>query len=388
MTPEQGRIVLAFENKLKGLGIVGRVMDIVDGPIVSVYKVQIGNSVPISKIINKAEDFALAAGVEKVLIQREGSLINIYAANTTRKDVDFKETLTYIMTDEQAKKAVIPIPLGVDYKGAHSFIDLVECPHILLAGSAGSGKSVFQSAILSILQVARTRREVTINLVDTKRLDLPLFKALPIVDSCSETLEEYLQMMQEMLKVHERRGDLLNRFNARNIAEYNETVGKDNELPRILILIDEFADLIMQDRERRRDKDDPVRDFPRADFLLQRIAQVGRATGIHIIAATQRSSTRIISGDIKANLPCRISLKLPTYTDSFTILGQGGAENLLGKGDMLVQAPGSEDLKRYHGPLVNKPDIKYVTEEYQQVRNMYAMMSRKGVPCLAEESIQ
>lgn len=375
MNEDQTRTALIFENKLKGLGIIGRVMDIESGPIVTAYKVQLGNSVPISKIMNKAEDFAMAAGAEKVLIQRIGNMIVIFAANSTRKDVDFKDTLNFIMTDEKAKRAVIPIPLGVDYNGVHSFIDLAECPHILLAGSTGSGKSVFEAAILSILQIARSRREIKVNLVDTKQLDLPLFRNLPIVDTTCVTLIDYLNMMQGVLKEHERRAEKLKNASVRSLADYNILVGSDNSLPRILILIDEFADLIMQDREERRDKESAVREYPRADFLLQRIAQIGRATGIHIIAATQRTSVKIISGDIKANFPCRISLRLPTQDDSFTILGAGGAENLLGKGDMLVQTPQSEIVKRYHGPYVKHEDILYVVHEYQQLKNFYERMA-------------
>ena len=373
-TQEQLRTMAQFEQKLKGLGINGRVMDIVTGPIVTVYKIQLGNSVPINKILNKAEDFALAAGCEKVLIQRTGSLIAVFAANKERKDVDFKDTLNFLMTDEKAKKAVIPIPLGVDYTGVHSFIDLVQCPHILLAGSTGSGKSVFEAAIISCLQVARDSRELQVNLVDTKQLDLPLFQSLPFIDECCTNLEQYLRMMQGVLHEHGRRSEKLRNASVRSIDDYNALVGRDNSLPRVLILIDEFADLIMQDREARRDKDHPCNEFPKADFLLQRVAQVGRATGIHIIAATQRTSTKIINGDIKANFPCRISLRLPTYADSFTILGTGGAENLLGCGDMLVQTPGSEEVKRYHGPFVRHKDILYVVNEYKQIKEIYSML--------------
>lgn len=375
MNEEQLKIGLLFEQKLKALGITGKVVNIVEGPIVSAFHIQLHSSIPLSKILNKSEDFALAAGCEKVLIQRVGSEIIIFAANKERRDVDFKDTLNFIMTNEKTKKAILPIPLGVDYTGVHSFIDLVECPHILLAGSTGSGKSVFEAAILSILQIAKSRREVVVNLVDTKQLDLPLFNSLPFVDKCCTDLRAYLNMMVGVLKEHENRSQRLRNASVRSLADYNVLVGKDNALPRILILIDEFADLIMQDREVGRGKESSLKEYPRADFLLQRIAQIGRATGIHIIAATQRTSVKIINGDIKANFPCRISLRLPTYADSITILGCEGAENLLGKGDMLVQTPQSEIVKRYHGPFVKHEDILYVVNEYQQLKDMYRMLT-------------
>ena len=365
-----------FEKKLVALGIAGTVKDVIPGPIVTAYKIGLRSSVTINKILNRAEDFALAAGCKKVLIQRIGSDIIIFAVNPERKDVDFKESLNFIMTDEKARRANIPISLGVNFKGEHSFIDLVECPHILIAGSTGSGKSVFEASIISTLQIARSRKEVVVKLVDIKSLDLPLFSSLPIVDECCTTLEQYLQMMTGVLKEYERRTEKLRNSSSRNIADFNRLVGRDSSLPRVLILIDELADLLMQDQEARRGskKDNPFKEYPKADFMLQRLAQVGRATGIHIIGATQRPSVDCIKGIIKANFPTRISFRLPTYADSVTILGTGGAENLLGNGDMLVQTADSEVISRYHGPFVQERDILHVVNDYQQVKDLYEKM--------------
>lgn len=368
LTKEQSDIV-ALTAKMMALGVHAKHIRTEAGPIVTTYYFHPNISVPISKILNRSEDFALAVGAEAVQIQRIGNEIALFVANKDRVDVDFKSTLHYILTDQEASHATIPIPLGVDHTGKASYLDLINCPHLLLAGSTGSGKSMFESAILSILGIAKTPQELKVHIVDLKKLDLPQFSSLPIVESCSIELMEYLQMMKHVLEEHDFRLRKMMGAGARNIAEFN-SLGM-YELPRILIMIDEFADLNMQDKEARRDKDHPANTFPKADFLLQRIVQVGRATGIHVIAATQRTSVKIITGDIKANFPCRISLRLPTQDDSRTILGTGGAENLLGKGDMLVQYPESETLRRYHGPKVNSSDIAYVVCEHKQVKEMY-----------------
>lgn len=373
LTPQSTKAAAAFALKLIGLGIKAELQRVENGPIVTGYYFKLSNSVPISKIMGKAEDFALAAGVDSVNIQRLGGEIVIFASKdiSERQNVDFKETLDFILRNENARKATIPIPLGVDHTGAHSFLDLVLCPHILLAGATGSGKSVFECAILSTLSISRTVRELEIYTVDTKQLDLPLFTTLPIVKQCATTLIEYLQMMTEILKEHEKRAAALRNASVRSLAEYNIMVGPDNAYPYILIMIDEFADLIMQDREAKKDKENLCAEYPKADFLLQRIAQIGRATGIHIIAATQRTSVKIINGDIKTNFPCRISLRLPTQTDSRTILDEGGAEMLLGKGDMFVKYPEKEALERFHGPFVKHEDIVQIIMHQNEIKQMY-----------------
>lgn len=378
-TDDQVNTALSFTSKLKGLGIrlaPGIKFRIEAGPIVTGYFYTLDNSVPLNKIMGKAEDFALAAGVESVNIQRIGSEIAIFAANKDRKEVDFKQVLHFMMTDEGARNAVIPIPLGVDYTGKFSFIDLISCPHLLLAGATGSGKSVFEAAILATICLAKTTRDLHIYTVDTKQMDLPLFQDMPQIQQTCTNLMEYLEMMTQLLKQHEQRSLKIRSAGLRSILEYNKFVGEDNKIPHILILIDEFADLIGYDKDARRDKEHPANEYPKAEVLLQRLAQVGRATGIHIIAATQRTSVKIINGDIKANFPCRISLRLPTEADSRTILGVGGAENLLGKGDMLAQFPDSEILKRFHGPYVKHDDIVQVLMNHNEIRRQYAFIQR------------
>jgi S-DNA-T family DNA segregation ATPase FtsK/SpoIIIE len=380
---EEGRIGTALVLKLQGLGIRATISKVEVGPIVSGFYFKMHNTVPLTKIMGRAEDFALAVGSDACNIQRIKDEVVIFVANKERSYVDFKDTLNYIMTDEETSKAIIPIPLGVDHTGKHAFIDLVNCPHILLAGSTGSGKSVFEAAILASLSIRKNMHQLQIYTVDTKQLDLPLFSSIPLIQNTITDLMSYLQLMTMLLKEHEQRALKLRNASLRSLREYNTLVGEDNAIPYILLMIDEFADLIGQDQTARKDKTSDINDFPKADFLLQRLAQVGRATGIHIIAATQRTSVKVINGDIKANFPCRISLRLPTEADSRTILGTQGAENLLGKGDMLVQTPDSEVIRRYHGPYVKHDDILQVVTNWKEIKEMYKQISiAKEVKCL------
>lgn len=372
LTQEHARITQAFLQKLVGLGIKAYLARIEPGPVVTGYHFTLDHSVPIQKIMKKAEDFALAASAEKVTITRIGGEVVIFAANKERKLIEFKDTMYWACTNPEVRKMKIPIMLGVDYLGKKAALDLTQMPHILLAGETGSGKSVFEAAILCTLCVAKKPSEVQVYTVDSKQLDLPLFNSLPHVRGSIDTLSGYHKLMDMLLNTHYERVEKLKNMSCRNIADYHGMMGDDGGMPYIVVLIDEFADLLEQDRAFKKAKDEEFKDLPTVDKWLQRIVQVARATGIHIIAGTQRTSVKIVNGDIKANFPCRISLRLPTEADSRTILGQQGAESLLGKGDMLIQTPDSEVLKRYHGPFVSMNDIANIVDQHQMIRQQFA----------------
>jgi S-DNA-T family DNA segregation ATPase FtsK/SpoIIIE len=374
-TQEQLVTIAAFTKKLIGLGIEAQILRLEQGPIVTGYYFKLANSVPIAKILNKAEDFALAAGAEKVDIQRLGGEIAIFVKNAIPQYIEFKDYMHWYCSDPALDKMVLAIPVGVDTLGNKFAFDLVEQPHILLAGATGSGKSVFEAAILNSLAVRKSPAELQIYLVDTKQLDLPLFSKLQHVQEVITNLETFHDLMNKLLLTHQNRTNIIGGASCRNILEYNKLVGNSKQrLRHILLLIDEFGDLLMADREAHKDKKSDIGKLPTVEFWLQRLVQVSRATGIHVIAGTQRTSVKVINGDIKANFPCRISLFLPTEADSRTILGTGGAENLLGKGDMLIQYPSSEQLKRYHGPFVHTNDIANIIEQNEFIRNQYQSM--------------
>lgn len=367
--PEAQRSIVAqFTQKFKSLDLAAVPVNVELGPVVTAYYFKPHHSIPLAKVLNKSEDFALAAGVDKVNIQRIRGDVVIFAANNDRKFVDYKEYLNWYLTDEKTLSQRIPIPLGIDHIGVKQSVDLTELPHILLAGSTGSGKSVFESAIIASLGVRFTREEVELILVDTKQLDLPLFSRMPnVVEVCTE-LMEYIRMMEALISEARQRMQTLQGATCRNIQEYHAMGYK---MPYKVLIIDEFADLLEQDREAKREKYSDASECAKVDDQLKRLVQIARAVGIHIIAGTQRTSVKVVSGDIKANFPCRVSLKLPTGFDSVTILGEYGAETLLGKGDMLISMPDSEVLQRYHGPFVKASDISWIITELDYIRDMY-----------------
>lgn len=350
--------------KLTGLGVKGfRVLPPVVGPVVTAFPVELYDGTPIQKIASKAEDIALACHVDSVDIRRVKNLLYIYIPNKDRKIVDFKDALFWFLKDEQVRKMELPILLGMTVDGQKSAIDLVTQPHVLIAGSTGAGKSVFESAIIAAMATIKYEKDLKLYLVDTKRVDLGLFEQVPNVKQVIKDVADWYSFAEEVYADVQNRNKVFERLGARNIREYN-ALGKSHMAYKVII-IDELADLIEKDKSERENVDGFP--YPRVIDSLKRIIQVSRAAGIHIIACTQRTSVDVISGTVKANFPTRISLRLPSSVDSRTILGTNGAENLLGKGDMLVQSGDTDVLVRYHAPFVQLSDIQWVIQNKQTI---------------------
>ena len=371
MTPEQLQNTANFVKKMLGLRIIAKPLRVEEGPVVCTYYFELDHSIPIAKILSKAEDFALAAGVETLSITRMGGEIVFFVPNKVRKVIEFKDYLNWYLLDPKVSQMSIPIPLGVDHVGKFSAIDLVELPHLLLAGATGSGKSVYECAILCSISTLRTGRDIRFVLVDTKQMDLPLFSSLPHINRIVTTLHDYFAMMDDLMAEYRTRQQRIIAAGVRNIREYNTLVGPENAMPFIVLLIDEYGDLKLQDDAERKGASDDRKAVPRVNEYMQRLVQVCRAVGIHVILGTQRTSVDIIDGSIKANFQARVSLRLPTQIDSRTILDSPGAETLLGKGDMLLLSPNSEKLQRYHGPFVNLEDIGRVLMDLDMIRMQY-----------------
>jgi len=372
MTPmeqEQGANIIALGQKLIGLGIKSQFSHVEPGPVVTGYFFTLDHSVPINKVMKKAEDFALAMEKDKVVVQRIGGKIAVFVPNKERQIVEFKNYLYWYLNDPDVAKQELPIPLGVDYRGQKSTFDLVEMPHALITGSTGSGKSVLEAAIIECLAYFRKVSELEFYLVDTKKVDLPLFTQLPHTKMVADELNKFHNMMNFIMNETRRRLGVLQNATCRKIQDYHKMMGGIESMPYIVVMIDEFGDLMDQDAAARRNSED-LDGVPTIKQWIKQAAQICRAAGVHLICCTQRASVKVVDGDIKINLPCRISLRLPTQIDSRTILGTGGAENLLGKGDMLIQRPEKDTLERFHGPFVSMNDITEIVEQYDRLKDI------------------
>jgi DNA segregation ATPase FtsK/SpoIIIE, S-DNA-T family len=373
--PDDDSIKSRITSKLRGLGVSKfKIKEPIKGPIVTGYPIELGIEVPISKVMNRSEDLALACGVDSVDIRRIGNEVVVFVPNKDREVIEFHKSLFWYLTNEEVEKMNLPILLGVDYTGQNSVIELTEQPHILISGSTGSGKSIFETNIIASLAMFKNENELHFYLVDTKNVDLTLFETLPHVKMMAKNVDDWYSLTQALSYEVDSRNGLLAAKGVRNIHEYNQ-LDSIEKLPFIVVLIDELSDLIEKDKaERYGIKDYP---YPKVIDSIKRLIQVCRSAGMHFIACTQRTSVDVVNGVVKANFPTRISMRLPSGVDSRTILDEKGAENLLGKGDMLIKSQESDLLKRYHAPFIRIEDIKIILDQREMLKQGFEDMKGK-----------
>jgi S-DNA-T family DNA segregation ATPase FtsK/SpoIIIE len=340
-----------LQHKLQDFDIQGRITQVYPGPVITMFEFEPAPGVKVSRIVNLADDLALAmkAGSVRIVAPLPGkAAVGIEVPNNTRETVYFRQILE--TPEYLSNKSKLKIPLGKDIFGASVIGSIDKMPHMLVAGATGSGKSVaINSIILAILYNAKPT-EVKLALVDPKMLELSVYEGIPhllspVVTQPKKAAETLRAIVAEM----ERRYRALAEKGNKNIDSYNKVMPEAERLPYIVVIIDELADLMMTVAREIEDS-------------VMRLAQMARAAGIHLIVATQRPSVDVITGLIKANLPARISFQVSSKTDSRTILDANGAENLLGMGDMLYQPPGSSHIIRAHGCFVSEAEIKRVVE--------------------------
>lgn len=363
MTPEKelelrGRMAL----KLNGLGVNAKYVRTEIGPVVTTFYFILPFDMPIAKIMKKEEDIAVSCGVESVLITRKGGEIAIALPNPERSVVTFDRCLFSLR--ESKKKYALPIMLGTDTLGVPQFIDLYDQPHLLIAGATGSGKSVLLSSILGGLVCTKSPKELRLILIDTKKLDLTLFAGMPHLTDMVEDVKGFHLSFDRLMGMVRKRTEKMKGL-ARNIKEYNQ-INRDSPMPYYVVIIDEMADLIDEDKALSL-VDDEIYEKQRVQQRIKSLVQICRATGVHLIAATQRPSVKIITGDIKVNLPTRIALRVPNRADALTIHNRAGAEHLLGKGDMLLESA-TENQVRYHGAYVSNEDIVTILDNADTIR--------------------
>lgn len=338
-----------LEEKLGCFGIKGSVVQVTVGPVVALFEYKPDIEIKISKIVSLEDDLALAlqAHTIRIIAPIPGkSVVGFEIAHHARQPVLLADALH---SDTYAHFAgSLPLVLGQDIIGNQLVVDLARMPHLLVAGSTGAGKSVALNAMLISLLCAKKPDQLRLVLIDPKRLEFGCYTDIPHLLFPIVTSTGYVVPVLRWVVSHmEERYAVMSTVGARAIDDYNGKVDTKDQYPYIVVVIDELADLMMTVGKDAQD-------------LIARIAQMARAAGIHLIVATQRPSVDVITGLIKVNFPSRISFRVTSRVDSRTILDVGGAEKLLGKGDMLFQDAQSAHVKRVHGAYVSDQEIARV----------------------------
>jgi DNA segregation ATPase FtsK/SpoIIIE, S-DNA-T family len=348
-------------EKCAEFDVRGQVVQINPGPMVTTFEFKPEAGVKYSRVTGLADDLCLAMRAESILIERMPgkSTVGIQVPNHERETIHLRDVIeseTFVKA-----RSRLTISMGKDINGRIVTADLASMPHILIAGSTGSGKSVAINAMIMSLLYRTTPHQVRLILVDPKRVELGMYEGVPHLFTPIITEPKLAaNALRNAVREMERRLKLLASRSVRHIDQYNKLFegsmpslfdeGEQEEpLPYIIIIIDELADLMMLDRAN-------------VEESVTRLAQMARAVGIHLILATQRPSVDVITGLIKANIPTRISFRLATKVDSRTILDTNGAEALLGRGDMLFLPPGTSRLMRLHAPYVSEKETAAVVD--------------------------
>ncbi|MBC2594130.1 DNA translocase FtsK [Ruficoccus amylovorans] len=343
------RLQQTFDN----FAVDALVCDSTVGPRVTQFRVKPGYGVRVESIAGLDNNIALALKASAVRIQAPipgEPYVGVEVPNTRSRTITLGEALKSEVW--QNSTAAIPVALGMDIAGQFQFCDLAKAPHLLIAGSTGSGKSVCINNIILSLLYRFQPGELELVLVDPKRVELAMYRELPhlihpVVDDAKQACQALKWLVREM----ETRYEIMAERRVRNIAGFNTKARQEgfSPMPYIVLIIDEMADLMMTAKD---DVETPI----------ARLAQMSRAVGIHLILATQRPSVNIITGVIKANFPTRVAFKVSSQIDSRTILDGKGAETLQGKGDMLYTPPGQSRLRRLQSPFVDDDEILRVTD--------------------------
>ncbi len=367
---ELKEIAARIRGKLEEFNVYGNVVQINPGPVVTTFEFKPDAGVKISKITTLSEDLCLGLQAESILIERIPGrpTVGIEVPNTRRETISLRQILE--SDDFADAPSRLTIAMGKDITGHIRIAELEKMPHLLIAGSTGSGKSVMLNTLIMSVLYKSTPDEVRMILIDPKRVELGIYDGIPhLLTPVIIEPKKAVNALRNAVFEMERRLKLLASYGVRNIEQFNKRIRELNDrplslfdeqqgaeaaepekpLPYILIVIDELADLMMLERAG-------------VEESVIRLAQMARAVGMHLVLATQRPSVDVITGLIKANFPARISFRVATRVDSRTVLDVMGAEHLLGKGDMLFLPPGSSRLIRIHGAFVTEGEITEVVD--------------------------
>ena len=340
-------------EKLRKFKIDGDVIRTYSGPVVTTFEFKPAPNVPVRKILNLQDDLAMALRAQTIRIQAPipgKDVVGIEIPNSDIETIYLREVLESEIFS--TAKSELTIALGKDIVGAPFVTDLKKLPHLLIAGTTGSGKSVGINAMLLSLLYRNSPQTLRLIMIDPKMLEFSMYEGIPhLLTPVITEAKKAVNVLENLVSEMERRYKLMAASKTKNIESYNAKMKEQGEasLPFIVVIIDELADLMMTSG-----KD--------VEFSIARLAQMARASGIHLIVATQRPSVDVVTGLIKANLPSRISYRVGQKIDSKVILDQLGAESLLGRGDMLFTPPGSPGLVRLHAPFASEAEIETIVE--------------------------
>jgi len=357
--------VESIEATLKNFGVSAKLVNLEHGPVITKYELELGPGISIHKVASMADDFAIALKAPNVRIVAPipgKSTIGIEVPNAYKGIVRLKELL--IPGLEESHKLALPLFIGKDAAGTPLTIDLEDMPHLLIAGTTGSGKSICIGSVILSLLMTRTPEELKFLLIDPKMVELSAFKDIPhLISPVVTDMRRSPLVLKWLVRTMNERYELLLRTGVKKISDFNrlsedkirERLSEDGELPvdvptrlpYIMVVIDEFADLMMAASDE-------------IETAITRLSQKSRAVGIHLVMATQRPSVDVITGLIKSNMPARIAFKVASKVDSRTILDRNGSEKLLGLGDMLLLLPSSTEMTRAQGTFVSDKEIHEV----------------------------
>ncbi|OHD57128.1 MAG: hypothetical protein A2Y33_09390 [Spirochaetes bacterium GWF1_51_8] len=356
-----------IESTFRSFKIDIRVTGYTRGPVITRYEMVPPVGLKLRNIVTLQDDIALNLGATNIRIVApigNRSIIGVEVPNKYRRNIVLRNIIE--SGEFRDNDAILPLILGMDITGNIIVEDLIDMPHLLIAGTTGSGKSVYVSSLIAGLVFKRRENELKFIMIDPKMVELELFGGIPhLLAPVITQPEEALLALEWAVSEMDRRYKVLSEMNVRNISDYNIQAKKINktrkkdgeepmeELPYIVIVIDEFADLMLRSPKE-------------TEKVISRIAAMARAVGIHLVVATQRPSVDVVTGLIKANFPSRIAFRVSTQTDARTILDRSGAEKLLGKGDMLFLTPAFNDMFRIQAPYVSNQDIKRISTELKR----------------------
>jgi S-DNA-T family DNA segregation ATPase FtsK/SpoIIIE len=335
-----------LESTLDEFGIEANVVEIATGPTITRYEIQLGPGIKVARIVSLADNIAMNLAAHAVRVEAPipgKAAIGVEVPNSKPTPVMLKEVCD--TKEFRESPARLLVALGQDVAGMNKYADLAKMPHLLIGGATNSGKSIGLATLITSLLLRNTPKDVRLVMIDPKRVELTLFDGIPhLMCPVIKDVKEAPGVLRAVWREMDRRYDLLSEHGARNIQSWNEKASFQDRMPYIVVIIDEMADLMIQARAE-------------VETSIVRLAQLARAVGIHLVLATQRPSVDVITGIIKANIPSRIAFSVASQIDSRTILDQKGAEDLIGKGDMLFMPIDADKAVRIQGCYVSEKEI-------------------------------